>query len=239
MMDIAIVNISNVVSDDEARHWVAAIQQFMPEFDNAWKLTSTGIAFVPKNGGAPLTGMNRMILADDSDQAAALGYHEDDASGVPIGYAFAKTCIRDGVSIPATVFHEVGEMRINPFINLFVALPDGRRFIKEVSDAVEADEDCVTITMPSGPNVLLSDFVLPSYFDMNAPRADFYDYSKRLTEPLPAMLPGGYLAYQDASGNWGQLDRVASPARRAQIRPHVLSRRYRAMFRTWQRSTTA
>lgn len=234
---IAVVNVSSVVSDDEIRHYVAAIQQFMPKFCDAWGLGHIDVGFVPKDGGAPLTGMRRHLIADDSDQVGALGYHEDDPDGFPIGYTFAATDRRYGSSISCTLFHEIAEAAVNPFIDKVVALADGRVFLYENCDAVEADENAIVITMPGGPNVLLSDFVLPSYFNAAGIEGDYYDFNKKLTKPIPAMLPGGYLAYRNADGTWGQIDAMMQPARRAQVRPHVLSRRYRGMFRTWQRST--
>lgn len=235
---IAIANLSTVVSDDEVRHYVAAIQQFMPAFCSAWGLPHVAVGFVPRETPPP-GGMRRQLVADDSDQMGALGYHEQDTDGFPIGYTFARTDRMYGTSISATLSHELWEMLGNPYIDLMVDAPDGRRFPRENADAVEADENCLVITMPDGPNVLLSDFVLPSYFDFGAPEGPFYDYGMKLKRPIPAMLPGGYLAFQTPEGTWGQLDARTTPRARAQTRPHVLSRRYRAMFRSWQKSTAA
>lgn len=235
---IAIANVSTVVTDDEVRHWVAAIQQFMPAFCAAWGIEHVSVGFIP-SATPPPGGMRRQLVADHSDQAGALGYHEQDVDGFPIGYTFAVTDRLHGSAISGTLSHELWEMLANPFIDAMVEAPDGRRFPKENADAVQADQHGIVITMPAGPNVLLSDFVLPSYYDFRGEEGRAYDYRGLLTAPIPAMLPGGYLAYQLPDGNWGQLDAGMTARARAVARPSPLSRRYRCMFRTWQLSTAA
>ncbi len=237
---IAIANVSTVCTDDEVRHWVAAIQQFMPDFCAAWGLEHVSVGFIP-SATPPPGGMRRQLVADHSDQAGALGYHEQDVDGFPIGYTFAATDRLQGCAPSGTLSHELWEMLANPLIELMVEDPlvVGRRFPKENADPVQADRHGVVITMPDGPNVLLSDFVLPAYYDFGGEPGRAYDYRGLLTAPIPAMLPGGYLAYQLADGSWGQIDSELTARARALARPSPLSRRYRCMFRTWQFSTAA
>ena len=71
-------------------------------------------------------------------------------------------------------------------------------------------------------------------------RYEDYDYLGLLKHPIPAMLPGGYLAFREPNGSYGQIDSFGMDRRaRAAARPDPLSRRYRAMFRAgdaWQES---
>lgn len=233
---IAIINASKTCSDDEVRHYVAALQAFMPEFRRHWGLPEVDLGFMPHGQRIP-DGMWVQVVADDADQAGALGYHEVTRHGHPIGFTFAKTGRAAGSAVSGTLSHELWEMLGDPYIDRVVVAPDGRRWDVENADAVEADEFAIHFPMPSGPEVLISDFVFPSYFVFGAVEGVAYDYRGLLTKPIPEMLPGGYLAYQEPNGRWGQIDAFRSDRRaRAQARPHVLSRRYRRMFGTWQES---
>lgn len=238
---VLIINASSVCSDAEVRRYVAALQGFMPEFNRAWGLPEVDLAFAPHGQGVPEGFGHIQVVADDAEQAYYLGYHEVSASGFPIGYTFAKTGRAAGSAVSGTLSHELWEARGNPMIDRVVVGPDGRRWFYENADAVEADAYGISYRMPDGGVVLLSNFVLPSYFDFDAPAGPAYDYLGHLHVPIPAMLPGGYMAFQEPGGAYGQIDRFdADPAgrrARAQARPQPLSRRYRAMLRSWEHSS--
>ena len=236
IQSVGVINVSSICPDDEIRHYVAALQTFMPEFCAAWGLPHVDVGFMPAGQAVP-DGMWVQVIADDSDQAGALGYHEMSRLNYPIGFTFAGTDKKFGQSVSVTLSHELWEMLGDPFIDRTVQAPDGRVFIVENADAVESDDHAIVIPMPTGPPVLLSDFVLPTYFTFGAPSGVPYDYLKKLLQPIPAMLPGGYLAFQMSDGTWGQMTARTTPTARAQARPRVLSRRYRRMFRSWQSST--
>lgn len=233
---ILVINASSVCPDSEIRRYVAAVQSFMPEFSLAWGLPEVDVAFMPHGQGIPDGFGHLQVVADDSDQAMALGYHEVAASGFPIGYTFARTGRAMGSAVSGTLSHEIFEARCNPMIDRVVAGPDGRQWFIEVADAPEADEWGIEWPMPDGPPVLLSNFCLPAYFDFGAPDGPPYDYRGLLRQPIPALLPGGYLAFQEPGGRWGQVSAFANAKSRARARPAPLSRRYRAMFGTWHPS---
>lgn len=234
---ILVVNASSICSDDEIRRYVAALQAFMPEFNEAWGLPEVDVAFMPHGQAIPDGFGHLQVVADDSDQAEALGYHEVTRHGHPIGYTFAKTGRAGGSSVSGTLTHEVFESRCNPNIDKQVHGPDGRRWDVECADAVEADEFGIEWPMPSGPPVLLSNFCLPSYYDFAAPWPGPFDYRGLLKRPIPAMLPGGYLAFQEPGGTYGQIDAFGDDRRaRMRARPRPYSRRYRAMVRDWLES---
>lgn len=229
---VAVVNVSTVCSDSEVRHWTAALQSFMPEFARVWGIDcDLGFASSGQNLD---DGMWLQLIADTAEQAGYLGYHETTRAGFPIGYTFAKTGRAGGNAVSVTLSHELWEMLANPYIDKMVPGPDGRSWAYENADAVEADECAIEVPMPSGSSVLVSDFVTPAYFDPAMPAGSVYDYRGLLHSPLPTMLPGGYLAFQEPSGAWGQLTAFATATARAAARPQPLSRRYRAMLRSWQ-----
>jgi hypothetical protein len=147
---ILVVNASSVCPDDEIRHYVAAIQAFMPKFNQAWSLPEVDVAFMPHGQRIPEGFGHLQVVADDSIQATYLGYHEVAKSGHPIGYTFAKTGRAAGVSVSTTLTHEIWESRVNPMIDKRVVGPDGRRWWLEVGDAVEADVSGIWLPMPTG-----------------------------------------------------------------------------------------
>jgi hypothetical protein len=232
MRSIAVINVSDWVTDAEVRHWVAAIQANMAEFCLAWGLEPCALGFVPKDVGTRLRpeGMWMQVIANTPRQASYLGYHEVAASGAPIGYTFTETDLLAKTSVSATLSHEIWEMLVDPFLERVVEFGP-RRYSVEVADPVEADLCGKVQTMPTGQPVLVSGYCLPAYFD----RAEQGPYDSRgvLQDPLPALAPGGYLAYQDLEGVWSQISRFGSVRGKTAARPQILSRRYRRMFREW------
>lgn len=232
---ILVINSSTECGDPEIRRYVAAIQSFMPEFNRAWGLPEVDVAFMPHGQPIPEGFGHIQVVADDAEQATYLGYHEVSAAGQPIGYTFARTGRSRGHAVSGTLSHEIWEACVNPMIDRFVVGPDGRRWDYENADAVESDQFAISWPMPTGPDVLLSNFVLPGYFVFNAPEGCPYDYRGLLTSPIPALLPGGYLAFQEPSGAWGQIDAFGNDRRgRMLARPQPFGRRYRAIMRDWR-----
>jgi hypothetical protein len=228
---ILVINASAAILDDEVRRYVAAIQTFMPEFNAAWGYPEVDVAFAPHGQAIPDGFGHIQVIADSAEQVSYLGYHEVAPSGFPIGFTFVEVARMHGSEVSAVLTHELWEARSNPLIERVVLGPDGRQWFYENADAVQADKWGFRVN-----GVLLSNFVLPSYFDFTAPAGPAYDYQGLLRAPIPAMLPGGYLAFQEPGGAYGQIhaadmDRIA----RLAARPQPFGRRYRAMLRTWER----
>lgn len=177
------------------------------------------------NAGATLTRLDRdtpipddawaLILADDSDQAGALGYHEVTHSGQPVGFVFAKTDMDNGLSWTVTASHELLEMLADPYAANTVQVGNATFVALEVCDAVEADDLGYNIS-----GVQVSDFMLPSWFVPDLP-ADRYDFRHHCTRPLQ-ILPGGYIGAWTPQGGWqqathGQARHEAGPRFRRRI----------------------
>jgi len=228
---IDVVNRSTVLSDSEYAKYVVAIQtQITRDFAPRWKIDAR-VQFVQV---ADPTHW-QLIILDTSDQAGVLGYHETGISGTPIGYVFAKTDLDNGASVSVTMSHEILEMLGDPDINLCVQMNSTQFVAAENADCCEADADGYLIG-----DVLVSDFVLPAYFQMSVPGP--FDFKNWLTDRMPTIRPEGYLSIWDASaGGWTQKNGslIVTPKAKFLARPKNGSRRARRMIPRdqWLKST--
>jgi hypothetical protein len=199
---ITVVNQSTVVSAADAAAGVAAVQQQLAQhFGPAWGIAGVRLEFGPDTTG------ERIYLMDDSDQADALGYHED-THQVPVGYVFAKTDLDAGDTWTSTLSHEALEQVVDPFANAGVLASLGRRAVLvalEVCDAVEND-----VYQIGGVEV--SNFVLPAWF--NNGFSGGVDFMGRLKKAL-TLSAGGYVAYTPDLRNWQQVLGKSALARQA------------------------
>ena len=223
---VSIINASTVLSDDEVKAVVPALQvQVHKDFAPAWGIDAD-LTFVPK-GGTPAGGSWWLTILDDSDQATALGYHDVTQDGLPLGKVFAKTDLLHKAKWTVTASHELLEMLADPEINLTVfvqpSATSGVLYAYEVCDACEADEFGYDIS-----GVTVSDFVYPAWFEAFRPAGSTtFDQGNRLGKPVPALLAGGYIGAFDVAfgGGWNQI--TAEGRLSYQMRPHVGSRRER------------
>src|SRR2546425_3268010 len=161
--DISVINASTVLSDDQIRPVVAALQkQVSQHFAPAWG-TDARLTFVPK-GHQPAPKSWWLAILDNSDQAGALGYHDLTNEGLPLGKVFAGSDVAYGYQWSVTASHELLEMLADPDINLTVFVEpkvgQGTLYAYEVCDACEADEFGYKID-----STLVSDFVYPAWFE--------------------------------------------------------------------------
>lgn len=238
MILIAIVNESTVISDDDisggspgykagAAGVLEALRtQLARDFCPAWNIAPVNLLFAAKGQALPDTAWVLTVL-DDSDQADALGYHDETATGMPLGKVFAKTCLNDRVSWSVCMSHELLEMLADPWINLCAEGADGQVRAYEVCDAVEDDSLGYEID-----GVLVSDFVTPAWFSMQPKVIGPFDYGRKCNAPFE-LARGGYISIMQA-GNWSQVmaDSKAMRKRAAQrgsrrerrVRQHKLRR---------------
>ena len=207
MIQIAISNESTVIPDNDVLACLAALQiQVNRDFAPLWGI-SAQLSFLPK--GQSTSGW-QLIVFDTSDQADALGYHELTSTGQPLGKIFAKSDIQAGTSWTVTASHELLEMLVDPWINL-TAESDGQDgsitlYAYECSDAVEADALGYKIG-----DVLVSDFVLPAWFQPLVPGP--YSFRKSVTAPFQ-LAPGGYISILQAGSGVGWQQVTAQLGRR-------------------------
>jgi hypothetical protein len=201
---VAVINQCTVLTDAQVQAATNAMQvqvtrDFAPVYGIDAKLT-----FVPK-GQTPATGSWWIVIADDSDMAGALGYHDLTNEGLPISKVFAKTDMKYGANWTITFSHEVLEMLADPWINLCVfnqtSNNTGKLYAYEVCDTCEAD-----IYSYSIDGVQVSDFAYPAWFGVPGATGKL-DHMGHVRAPLQ-ILSGGYIGEFDvtAGGGWSQLE---------------------------------
>jgi hypothetical protein len=199
-LNIYIVNHSTVLPDNEIEVCLPAFQTFISHVHAYWPKTAT-LKFVtpanlPKN-------VWTIVVADDSDQAGALGYHDFTPGAKPVSYVFAKTDQDYGYSWSVTLTHELAEMMVDPYINDAIQVSNTKFFASEVGDPVEDDSYGYEITTKAGTKVLVSDFVTPAWF-IPGHLGPVYDHAKHCTKPLQ-LLSGGYMSVYVSGHGWSQI----------------------------------
>jgi len=206
-IQIAIINESTVVNDDDFKKVVPALQkQVSNHFCPVWGIDAV-LTIVPK-GTTPPKGYWWLVILDNTDQAGALGYHDVTNEGLPAGKVFAGTDIQYGLQWSVTASHELLEMLGDPNINLCATVYPGNNntfmslYAYEVCDACEDDKYAYDID-----GVKVSDFVYPTWFE-NFWKKDQtqFDYGKQIHNPLE-LLSGGYISVYDVQlgAGWTQL----------------------------------
>lgn len=222
MIRVSIVNRSTVLSDAEIGKRLPSFQtQVGRDFHRYWGIGAT-LDFVGKTVNPPKNHW-QLIVADDSDQAGALGYHELTSDGMPLGFVFAKTDMNYGYNWTITLSHELLEMLADPNINL-TAFDDSasRMYAYEVCDACEADEFGYQIN-----GVWVSDFVFPGWFEPNfVGENERFDYMKKIKNPFQ-LLSGGYIGVFDIYAGTGWYPLFAKKGMDKKAIPHWGSRRKR------------
>lgn len=208
MITIAFVRDTALLTDELVRSYVAAQQiQVTRDFAPLWGVDATCVVVPP--GGAVPAGAWQVCFKDHTDQDGALGYH--DVAGNPIAYVFVADDLADGVNWTVTASHETLEMLGDPQITKTVDVA-GFQFCYEVADACEDDSLAYLIN-----GHLMTDFVLPSWFDP-AGKAP-YTFRNTIHAPL-ALAVGGYIGVRQLpNGQWTQRMAETVPLARQLKRP--------------------
>jgi len=211
-IQISVINETTVLPDTDIAPVIAALQKqvtndFFPAWGSNAKLTTV------ERGTQPPPGSWWLVLLDDTDQANALGYHDLTSEGLPIGKVFAASDLKAGTSWTVTASHEVLEMLGDPNIDLTVFVQNtntaGMLYAYEVCDACEDDTLGYKID-----NVLLSDFVYPSWFEsFRIEGSTQFDRMNKMEKPLQ-LLAGGYIGifHVNAGSGWTQETAEKRPA---------------------------
>jgi hypothetical protein len=206
-IQISVINESTVLADADVAPVVAALQkQVTNDFRPVWG-TDAELSIVLK-GTRPPTGSWWLVLLDDSDQANALGYHDLTTEGLPIGKVFAASDLKAGTSWTVAASHELLEMLGDPSVNLTVFVEKsntaGILYAYEVCDACEDDSLGYQID-----NVLVSDFVFPSWFEsFRGEGSTQFDRMNKIQNPFQ-LLTGGYIGIFNVNSGSGWLQQTA------------------------------
>jgi hypothetical protein len=205
-MIISVVNRSKQVSDDHLLQVIRAVnRQVREDFEPYWSMGAT-LRLEGRHGKRvdklrlpELRGDAVLYLADDADVADAIGYHDENARGIPFGFIFTEVAKRMGEDWSVTLSHEALELIGDPLANLLVSGPHPHEHRKvfywvEMADPVQSDVYEIE-------GVKVSNFLLPSYFDISAQPGGRHDFLGAMHDGktlVPfGINPGGYLGYFD------------------------------------------
>jgi hypothetical protein len=196
---IAVKNMSTVLTDDQIKTALAALQiQITRDWAPIWN-TTADLEFLALSIPIPANAWTVYIM-DNSETANALGYHTFTGAGLPTGRVFAHDCIRLGYSWTVTLSHELLEMLADPLINLS-AENEGQFYAYEVGDPCEADRYGYIIN-----DILVTDFVTPAWFNQFQISAGTqYDFCNHITQPFQILSDGYISVYDSASNSWATL----------------------------------
>jgi hypothetical protein len=192
-VQLSVINNSTVLKDAEITPVVAALQiQASEHLAPKWNVDAA-LVFVPSGKQAPAASW-RLEIRDDTDFEPDSGYHNVGADGIPYGRVFVNTARRYNENWTITASHELLEMLVNPYANLSAYAPfddnTGAFYSLEICDPVSPDVNGYDIN-----GIAVSDFVFPEWFSpfiamSSSGQSKLVDYCKRLTGPLPAIVPG-------------------------------------------------
>lgn len=198
-MNIYVINKSTVLSDLQIQGWIPAFNKFVQHVRYYWPRPSN-LIWCDKTHEPSKAW--KLIFADTSDEAGALGYHDFTPDGRPISYVFAADDIKYGYSPTVTATHEIAEMIADPWISELFQVTNTELYAKEIGDPVEADELAYNITIEGFGPVLCSDFVLPNWFIPGS--TGHFDYARHCDKPLE-ILAGGYMSVFTSGSGWSQI----------------------------------
>ncbi len=207
-MIISIVNHTNgEIKDEDLQTAIRAInRQIAEDFEPYWSLGAT-LRLEGRSEKRPgkmtlpdLRGDAVLYLWNKTDVPDALGYHDQNARGIPYGFVFTDLAKKLGESWTVTLSHEAMELIADPEVNLLVMGPHPAEPKKtvfhwyEMSDAVQSETYEVD-------GIAVSNFVLPLYFTGSDEPGGRNDFLGRVhngkTLNSFGVNPGGYIGFYD------------------------------------------
>lgn len=193
-MNIYLINKSNELEDVEIQALLPCLTVYSRHIRSWWGTMQPGIFL-----GEPKTPNAWQILfLDNDEQADALGYHDLDTGGRPIGYILMDIVQQYHYDWQVTLAHEFAEMLMDPFIRRGEQTADNRWHALELCDPVEDESYGYTIRA-GGASMNVSDFVTPYWFVPGAEGK--YDHMSHCVAPLE-VLEGGYAYFQLDGNQW-------------------------------------
>lgn len=224
---IVIINKCSLISDADAQRMTAAVAKQVVEFATDWGMLAVDVRL----GTTESPTAYNIYLLDDPDQQDALGYHWEGQDGVKRGRVFARPVFDAGgwattgkLSVSSVLSHEVLESFADPDTNLWADALTG-------SIAYEVCDPCESNTYQID-GVTVSDFVLPTWFDVYGKGP----YSKCGAAPGPFKLaPGGYYVERGIGDREMQVFGNVPAYRAAEVGSRLTKRkqRLRSMSKPW------
>lgn len=211
---IGVVNLSSNVNNDEVKKMVMAVQhQLQYDVAPSWEKDYWFIMFYSD----PKTISPRaypIVIVDNDSTPGALGFHSEQ-NGKPYGKIMTDPVLNNGgvslydtknpqnISIASVLSHEVIELFVDPYVNLWAdgpSIAQGYSYAVEACDPVESNSYIITTSKTA---VSVSNFILPSYFD-NQGTNEKFDYLGVLNAPF-SLAKGGYMVVRNTRGTEQQV----------------------------------
>lgn len=189
-IQVALINASTQVTDQEVRSAVPALQtQIHRDFAPVWGIDAD-IEFV--SGSTQQLPVNTwwVVVLDNPDQAVALGYHDLTSQGLPLGKVFVSPDKQMGYQWTVIASHILLETLADPDINLLASVQrrDASLFYAyDICDPCQAEANSYLID-----DIRVSDFVYPAWFEsFRAANSTQFDQRDLIEKPF-GLLPAGY-----------------------------------------------
>jgi hypothetical protein len=187
--NIALVADTDAVSAREITRVAAALdKQVTRDFGPLWGVLAT-VDPVFSLEDVPV-GYWPIVLRDRIKAPGADGFHKD-----RFGQPFARLALTESWSLTAS--HECLEMLADPFGDRMIPGPSIKRgegrvsYLVEVCDPPESEEFAYTVN-----DVLVSDFITPSFFDPMKVEGVRYSFTGAVKHPRQ-VLEGGYISWRN------------------------------------------
>lgn len=206
---VALINQSE--ADSKALPLLATVlTQFMAMFAADTDETPTEVIVAPNNIAPP--GFIEALILQTPDVDGALAYHDRDDKGNPriksfYGLIPGGEIFHDPsgglASLNAELQHEIAETKRDPFANRYVdlAIKDPQGSGKIYKSVADEDEDPVQESGDSfdveGTKCDRTNYVLPVWFDQDAPKGTIVDRLNMLSGPA-TVAAGGYVIVREA-----------------------------------------
>ena len=171
----------------------AAVQrQITRDFAPIWRIDATVNAFVSLRDVPP--GYWPVVVRDDLPGTDVIGIHLDDK-----GQPFAL--VEHNPTWSLTVSHEILEMIVDPWGNRLIpggSPRPGQGMVELLVEVCDPSGDVNHAYTVNG--YLVSDFVMPSYYEPLAIPGERYSFTGAITRPRD-IAPGGYLSWREPATN--------------------------------------
>jgi hypothetical protein len=139
-----------------------------------------------------------LVFLEDSDQAGALGYHNDETPyGLPLMKVFTRDCYEDGVAYSACASHELAESLVDPFLRRCETDEEGKAWAAEIGDPAQSSTYEIS-------GIEVQDFVTPAWFNPTPPTGSKFDHTGKIKRPFE-VPQGGYAQWTSDLQSWHEI----------------------------------
>lgn len=191
--DIAVVDEAGI-SAEEVSDFAGAAEEYIGQWLAAFWPEVQG-STVRMTDSTSSTGEVQLVLAPTISHAGTLGYHDDNASGLPVGIVELEACRQSNWSWQIAASHELAEMLVNPQLDRYARISGyDRRYPIEIADPVTSESFLVG-------QVPMSNFTTPAFWNLAS--GNRYDAMGLVHSPLPTIPSKGWLEWaENHSGQW-------------------------------------